>query len=41
MKLICDCGREIDEFEAGVNGSDFCKCSKCGKEYNIMRGDEE
>lgn len=40
MKLICDCGAEISQFETGINGGEFSKCKKCGEQYTILRGDK-
>jgi hypothetical protein len=38
MILFCDCGKMLDLFEAGVNGSMFTEC-KCGRIYNIYSND--
>jgi len=40
MKISC-CNEVISFFEDGVNGSDFYKCEKCGKTYNVIEGSEE
>jgi len=37
MKLICDCGKELNEFEEGINGSDYYEC-ECGITFNVIRG---
>jgi len=41
MKIICNCGEVLDEFELGVNGSLYCECDKCGKAYNIVESEIE
>jgi hypothetical protein len=34
MKLFC-CGEQLTA-DAGVNGSDYFKCEKCGWGYNLF-----
>jgi len=41
MKIICDCGNVLEEFEDGVNDSDFYKCEKCGNCFNVVHSFEE
>ena len=35
MKIICDCGAELENASEGVNGSDYFEC-RCGKAYNVV-----
>lgn len=34
MKIICNCGKILSEYEEGVNDSDYYEC-ECGMCYNV------
>jgi len=34
-KIICGCGKTIEEFEEGVNGTDYYEC-ECGNAFNVL-----
>lgn len=36
MKIICECGEILKDFEEGVNGSDYFECSECNRTYNVI-----
>lgn len=38
MKVICSCGKELNNPTTGVNGSDYYEC-ECGKTYNVYEGE--
>ena len=37
MKIICECGKVLDIFEEGINGSDYYEC-ECGRTFNVIEG---